>query len=73
VSRWWRRHGVLLAEEASGAPAKPGTTPLRPDSECKAGYLVVGNAKLHGAGYENPNVRLHDVDGGADLQITPSS
>ena len=53
-------------------PAKPGTTPLRPDSECKAGYLVVGNAKLHGAGYENPNVRLHDVDGGADLQITPS-
>ena len=53
-------------------PAKPGTTPLRPDPECKEGYLVVGNAKLHGAGYDIPNVRLHDVDGGANLQITPS-
>ncbi len=53
-------------------PAKPGTTPLPPSPECQAGYLVVGNAKLHGAGYDIPNVRLHDVDGGADLHITPS-
>src|ERR1019366_8527005 len=54
------------------APAKPGILPLPPDSECKAGYLLVGSAKLHGAGYENPDVRLHDVDGGAQLHITPS-
>jgi len=53
-------------------PAKPGTVPLPPDPECKAGYLVVGNTKLHGAGYENDSVRLHDLDGGADLHITPS-
>jgi len=53
-------------------PEKPGTVPLAPDPACTAGYLVVGNAKLHGAGYENPNVRLHDVDGGAELHITPT-
>jgi translocation and assembly module TamB len=53
-------------------PEKPGTVPLPPDPECKAGYLVVGVAKVHDAGYENENVRLHDVDGGAQLHITPT-
>ncbi len=53
-------------------PAKPGTVPLPPDPSCKAGYLVVGSAKVHGAGYENENVKLHDIDGGAQLHITPS-
>ena len=53
-------------------PAKPGTVPLPPDPECKAGYLVVGSAKLHKAGFENQYIRLHDVDGGAQLHITPS-
>jgi translocation and assembly module TamB len=53
-------------------PSKPGTVPLPPSPECEAGYLVVGSAKLHGAGYEDENVRLHDVDGGAQLHITPS-
>jgi translocation and assembly module TamB len=64
-SHFWQR-GHLAK------PAKPGTVPLEPDPECKAGYLLVGNAKLHNAGYENPYVRLHDVDGGADLHITPT-
>ena len=33
----------------------------------------LGSAKLHGAGYENEDgTWLHDVDGGADLHITPS-
>jgi translocation and assembly module TamB len=54
------------------APAKPGTVPLPPDPSCKAGYLVVGSAKVHAAGFENEDVRLHDIDGGAQLQITPS-
>jgi translocation and assembly module TamB len=53
------------------ASAKPGTAPLLPDPNCKAGYLVVGSAKLHGAGFENEYVRLHDVDGGSQLHITP--
>jgi translocation and assembly module TamB len=53
-------------------PAKPGTTPLPPDPDCKAGYLVVGSTKVHGAGFENENVRLHDIDGGAQLHVTPS-
>ena len=53
-------------------PEKPGTEPLPPDPECKAGYLVAGSAKLHGGGYNIPNVRLHDIDGGAQLRITPS-
>jgi translocation and assembly module TamB len=53
-------------------PEKPGTTPLAPSPECKAGYLVVGDAKVHDAGFENQNVRLHDVNGGAQLHVTPT-
>jgi translocation and assembly module TamB len=56
----------------SARPLKPGTVPLPPDPECKAGYLVVGNAKVHKAGFENDQVRLRDVDGGAQLHITPT-
>lgn len=61
---WQRRRPVT--------PAKPGTAPLPPDPECKAGYLVAGNAKVHGAGFETDAVKLHDIEGGAQLHITPS-
>jgi translocation and assembly module TamB len=53
-------------------PEKPATVPLPPDPECKAGYLLVGNAKVHSASYMTEYVRLHDVNGGADLHITPT-
>jgi translocation and assembly module TamB len=53
-------------------PEKPGTAPLPPSPECSAGYLVVGGAKVHDAGYEDQNVRLHDVNGGAQLHVTPT-
>jgi translocation and assembly module TamB len=53
-------------------PTKPGTVPLLPSPECKEGYLVVGSAKVHKAGLDSPGLRLHDVDGGAQLHITPS-
>jgi translocation and assembly module TamB len=63
--RFWQR-------KRPATPAKPGTLPLAPDPECKAGYLFAGSAKLHKAGFENQYIRLHDVDGGAQLHITPS-
>jgi translocation and assembly module TamB len=53
-------------------PAKPATVPLPPDPECKAGYLLVGNAKVHDASYITEYVRLHNMNGGADLHITPT-
>jgi translocation and assembly module TamB len=62
-ARFWQRK--------QPPPSAPGTHPLPPDPECTAGYLVVGNAKVHNGGYENPNVRLHGIEGGADLHITP--
>ncbi len=52
-------------------PATPGTASSQ-DPDCKTGYLVVGNAKLHGGGYEDENWRLHDIDGGTQFHITPS-
>ena len=57
--------------------AKPNQPPiasemLPPDPECKEGYLAVGVMKMHKVGYVNENVRLHDVDGGAQLHITPT-
>ena len=50
--------------------ATPKTLP--PDPECQTGYLLIGNAKLHDAGYVNEYVRVHGVNGGALLKITPS-
>ncbi|MEO8737652.1 MAG: translocation/assembly module TamB domain-containing protein, partial [Edaphobacter sp.] len=52
--------------------AKPSTKVLPPDPDCVAGYLLVGVAKIHKAGYRDPYVRLHDVDGSAQLHITPT-
>ena len=48
------------------------TKMLPPDPECKAGYLMVGVMKMRGVGFENEYVRLHDVNGGAQLHITPT-
>ena len=45
---------------------------LPPDPECQAGYLLVGSAKLHNAAYKNEYVQLHDINGGAQLHITPT-
>jgi len=53
-------------------PANPAAAHLPPSPECKAGYLVTGNTKVHKAGYANEYVRLHDVDGSSQLQITPT-
>ena len=51
---------------------KPGAKVLPPDPDCVAGYLLAGTAKIHGAAYKDEYVRLHDVDGGATLHITPT-
>ncbi len=51
--------------------AKPGSKVLPPDPNCVAGYLLVGSAKIHKAAYRDEYVRLHDVDGSAQMHITP--
>jgi translocation and assembly module TamB len=60
---WQRRH---LKE------TKPSTKVLPPDPDCVTGYLLVGSAKIYKAAYRDEYVRLHDVDGSAQLHITPS-
>ena len=52
--------------------AKQPVKQLPPDPDCKSGYLLVGSAKLNGASYRDANVRLHDINGGAQLHITPT-
>ena len=61
---FWRRSHPNEAEK----PPKP----LPPDPDCVTGYLLVGTAKIHRASYRNQYVRLHDVDGGATLHVTPT-
>ena len=57
---------------------RPGTKPrqgaksVTAPPECVTGYLITGSAKIKGAGYRDPNVRLHDVDGSAKVHMTPS-
>jgi translocation and assembly module TamB len=50
----------------------PAAKVLPPDPNCTAGYLMVGDMALHHAGYRNENVRLHDINGHAQLHITPT-
>jgi translocation and assembly module TamB len=52
--------------------AAPSAKVLQPDPQCSQGYLLVGAMKLHDAGYRDANVRFHDINGGAQLHITPS-
>ncbi|HZY64234.1 MAG TPA: translocation/assembly module TamB domain-containing protein [Edaphobacter sp.] len=63
--RFWQRLHL-------GKRTKQSVKVLPPDPECIQGYLVVGSAKIHKAGYRDQYVRLHDVDGNAQLHITPS-
>lgn len=62
---WQREHS---RKEAATAATKT----LPPDPDCQNGYLLVGLVKLHNASYRNPNVHLHDINGGAQLHITPT-
>lgn len=55
-------------KEAQAAQKKT----LPPDPDCSAGYLLVGDVRLHGAGYADQNVRLRDVNAAAQLKITPT-
>ena len=58
-----------LKRKAAQAPLKKS---LPPDPACEKGYLLVGTAKLHDAGFRNDYVKLHNVNGGAQLHITPT-
>jgi len=58
---FWQRH----------RPA-PKENMLPPDPACAAGYLLVGSMKVRGLAYRNQYIVLHDVDGGAQLHITPA-
>ncbi len=50
----------------------PSAKVLPPDPNCAAGYLLVGSMKMHNIAYRDENVRLHDINGGADLHVTPT-
>lgn len=62
---FWQRHHAKDA-------ANPSTKVLPPDPTCMAGYLVVGQVKLHDAGYHDGSVQVHDINGSADLHVTPT-
>ncbi len=64
--KFWDRHfGKQPAPE-------PAAKVLPPDPSCQQGYLLVGTARLHNAAYKDQYVQLHDIDGGAQLHITPT-
>ena len=61
---WQRRHPKV--------DTQPSLKVLPPDPACQDGYLVVGGVKLHDAAYRDSTVRLHDINGGAQLHVTPT-
>jgi translocation and assembly module TamB len=64
--RLWER--LRSKKEAAGSAPKT----LPPDPDCQAGYLLLGSFKVHSASYRTDSVRLHDINGGAQLRVTPS-
>jgi translocation and assembly module TamB len=63
--RFWQKK----RNQTEAVTAAPKTLP--PDPDCQNGYLLVGSAKLHDAAYKDQYVSLHDINGGAQLHITP--
>ena len=61
---FWQRHNKKTLP--------PSAKVLPPDPDCAAGYLLVGSMKMHDVGYRDEYVRLHDINGGAQLHITPT-
>ncbi len=67
-----QRHPKFWQRLHPKSQTKPSTKVLPPDPDCDAGYLLVGSAKIHKAAYRDEYVRLHDIDGSAELHITPT-
>jgi translocation and assembly module TamB len=60
---WQRRNKARVPADVKMLP---------PDPDCKAGYLLVGAVKAHKVTYRIANVRVKDVDAGANLHVTPT-
>ena len=61
---FWQRHNK---------PPSPVTEQmLAPDPDCTGGYLLAGDIKANDAGFVTPDVRLHNVNAGAQLRVTPT-
>lgn len=61
---FWQRHGK------TSTPA--GATIPPPSADCTSGYLLTGAVKLRNVGYRNEYVRMHDINGAAQLHLTPA-
>ena len=62
----WQR----LRSRREAQTTAPKTLP--PDPQCQKGYLLVGDFKVHNGSYRTEYVRFHDINGGAQLKVTPS-
>ena len=61
---FWQRHHKK--------PLPPSAKVLPPDPDCVAGYLLVGSMKMRNIAYRNEYIRMHGINGGAELHITPT-
>ena len=66
-----QKHPPFWRRSRPAETTKP-QRPLASNPDCVAGFLLTGTAKIHKASYRNEYVRLHDVDGGATLRMTPA-
>src|SRR5215469_3053925 len=61
---FWQRH--------THPRVPPEAKMLPPSPDCTAGYLLVGDIRLHKAAYRIPAVRVTGVDATAQLHVTPT-
>ncbi len=82
---FWRRGRTKAGEQKQAQPDEPGAAAsaakaavkngvktLPPDPACTAGYLLAGELKAHGVGYQNQYVRVEGLNLSSHLRITPS-
>ncbi len=69
---FWRRKKTRSNQAQAPPNAKIGAKNLPPDPACTAGYLLAGEMKAHGVGYEDQYVRLEGLNLASHLRITPS-
>ena len=66
-----RHHPLRLWSQRNGNQARKSAAATGGAEECNQGFILAGSMTMHKVGYRDEYVRLHDVDGGAHLRITP--
>ncbi len=68
-----REHRLRLWSARSGKRGSKSIAPATGAGGCTQAFVVAGSVKIHQVGFQDEYVRLRDIDGGAQLRMTPQN